>query len=176
MNHHDHVRLLQKGIPSQGGIWADLGSGTGAFTLALAELIGKEGMIYSIDKSASDLQSQARTMRQQFPPITVHYQTADFTKPLELPPLNGIVMANALHFIPHKQQKIVVQQIRSYLKPQGRFLLVEYNIDQGNMWVPYPLSFSTWRTLAKDCGFAQTELIGTQPSHFLREIYSAVSF
>ena len=50
MNHNDHVNLLRKGIPEKGGLWADLGSGTGAFTLALADLIGSTGHIYSIDK------------------------------------------------------------------------------------------------------------------------------
>ena len=38
MDHNDHVLLLAKGIPTQGGVWADLGSGAGAFTLALADV------------------------------------------------------------------------------------------------------------------------------------------
>ena len=32
--------LLTNGIAERGGTWADLGSGAGAFTLALADLIG----------------------------------------------------------------------------------------------------------------------------------------
>ena len=35
MNHRDHVNLLRRGVPEPGGVWADLGSGAGAFTLAL---------------------------------------------------------------------------------------------------------------------------------------------
>ncbi|TMD25838.1 MAG: class I SAM-dependent methyltransferase, partial [Chloroflexi bacterium] len=50
MNHEDHVRLLRKGIVEPGGVWADFGSGAGAFTLALADLLGTEGSIYSVDK------------------------------------------------------------------------------------------------------------------------------
>ena len=42
MNHEDHVRLLRKGIVEPGGVWADFGSGAGAFTLALADLLGTE--------------------------------------------------------------------------------------------------------------------------------------
>ena len=41
MNHDDHVALLRGGIDQPGGVWADVGSGTGAFTLALADLIGE---------------------------------------------------------------------------------------------------------------------------------------
>ncbi len=46
MNHDDHVALLRGGIAQPGGVWADFGSGTGAFTLALAELIGPTGVIH----------------------------------------------------------------------------------------------------------------------------------
>lgn len=39
MNHADHVKLLRDGIHAPGGIWAYFGSGHGAFTLALADLL-----------------------------------------------------------------------------------------------------------------------------------------
>ena len=97
MNHNDHVNLLRNGIPGLGGVWADLGSGSGAFTLALADLIGATGHIYSVDKDRSALREQERAMRSRFSGTTVHYLTADFTQRLDLPPLDGIVMANSLH-------------------------------------------------------------------------------
>ena len=59
--------------------------------------------------------------------------------------------------------------------PSGRFLLVEYNTNHGNVWVPYPLSYPTWESMAKRCGFAATRLLATHPSRFLNEIYSAQS-
>ena len=64
---------------------------------------------------------------------------------------------------------------RSSLNQNGRFILVEYNVDRGNHWVPYPLSFTSWRQLAQKSGFKQTELLATYPSRFLHEIYAAVS-
>src|ERR1041384_4828226 len=98
MNHTDHVNLLRGGIPAPGGLWADLGSGTGAFTLALADLIGSSGQIISIDQDGNALRQQEREMQTRFPAVQVRYQQADFTRPLDLPPLDGIVMANSLHF------------------------------------------------------------------------------
>jgi ubiquinone/menaquinone biosynthesis C-methylase UbiE len=157
-----------------GGIWADLGSGTGAFTLALADLISAEGYIYSVDKDARALREQAATMRFSFPQVHVEYVTADFTHPLDdLPPLDGIVMANSLHYVRHKHG--IIQQVMEYLKPGGRFILVEYNADRGNPWVPYPLSYKTWESLAQESGFASTRLLATVPSRFLGEMYSALS-
>ena len=173
MIHEDHVNLLHKGILEPGGVWADLGSGAGAFTLALADLIGSTGEIYSVDKDAGVLRQQERTMRTRFPATTVHYIAADFTSKLDLPPLDGIVMANSLHFV--RKKELVLQLVRGYLRPGGRLLLVEYNADRGNMWVPYPLSYPTWEALAQQNGFNSTRLLATVPSRFFGEIYSAAS-
>lgn len=175
MNHADHVRLLKDGIPTTGGVWADFGSGTGAFTLALAELIGPSGEIYSIDKDAGALREQEHAMRTRFPLNRVHYVRDDFSEPIDLPPLDGIVMANALHFIKHPAKDAVLKHLFDHLCADGRFILVEYNVDQGNMWVPYPMTFSTWQKIAARNGFVSTRLLATTPSHFLREIYSALS-
>jgi ubiquinone/menaquinone biosynthesis C-methylase UbiE len=173
MNHTDHVNLLQGGIPHPGGVWADLGSGSGAFTLALAELIGTGGEIYSVDQDGGALGQQKREMQARFPKVAVHYQQADFTTRLNLPALDGLVMANSLHF--HRQKDSILRLVQDYLKPGGRLLLVEYNVDQGNTWVPYPLSYPTWEKLAGGVGFRDTRLLAEHPSRFLRGIYSAVS-
>ena len=173
MNHQDHVHHLRKGISEHGGVWADLGSGEGAFTLALADLIGLTGHIYTVDKNQGALRQQERAMRSLFPGIHVDYLTADFTHPLDLPPLDGIVMANSLHYV--RQKDPLLQRLRSYLRPAGRLLLVEYNADQGNPWVPYPLSYQTWEALARHNGFTSTKLLEKVPSRFLREMYSALS-
>jgi ubiquinone/menaquinone biosynthesis C-methylase UbiE len=173
MEHADHVNLLSRGIPGPGGIWADFGSGTGAFTLALAELIQPAGTIFSIDRDGSALQAQEKQMRARFPEAQVHYLQANYTHPLKLPPLDGIIAANTLHFLQAKEP--VLNLFFDYLKPTGRMILVEYNIDNGNYAVPYPLSYPAWERLAKRTGFAATQLLASRPSRFLREIYSALS-
>jgi ubiquinone/menaquinone biosynthesis C-methylase UbiE len=173
MQHQDHVKLIRGGIALSGGIWADLGSGHGAFTLALADLLGPGGHIYSIDQDQQSLTEQEAIMHARFPSVAVEYQTANFTQKLTLPPLDGILMANSLHFVRHKIPLLAA--LRSYLRPQGRLLLVEYNASQGNPWVPYPLTYPTWEKLSQQHGFVSTRLLSTRPSRFLREIYSAVS-
>jgi SAM-dependent methyltransferase len=177
MDHQDHLRLLHGGVLTTGGAWADFGSGTGAFSLALAELAGPQAEIYSIDQDRSALRQLEQRLRDRFPegqrPV-LHSMAADFTRRLELPPLDGVVMANALHF--QRRKEPVVELIRSYLRPGGHFILVEYNVDQGNLWVPYPLSYPSWEALAQRCGFAGTRWLASAPSRFLKEIYSALSW
>jgi ubiquinone/menaquinone biosynthesis C-methylase UbiE len=173
MNHADHVRLLRDGVPGRGGVWADLGSGEGAFTLALAELIGATGEIYSVDVDADALRRQERAMRARFPEVTVYYVAADFTRAPKLPRLDGVVMANSLHF---QRDKIdVLRFVRGRVKSNGRLLLVEYDTDSGNAWVPYPLSYPSWERLARSAGFARTRLLARAPSRFLNGFYSAES-
>jgi SAM-dependent methyltransferase len=159
-------------------VWADFGSGGGAFTLALADLLGPGGTIYSIDRDAGALREQNRALPRRFPGVRLHTVVADFTRPLEAtwPLLDGLVMANALHFVRDGQKDGVVQRLKSYLKAGGRWLLVEYNVDRGNPWVPHPLSYPTWEALASRCGFAHVRLLATRPSSFLREFYAAESY
>lgn len=171
MNHNDHVDLIRAGIIS--GTWADFGSGAGAFTLALADLLGKDGLIYSIDQDQKALREQQAAMQKRFPYVKVQYRAVDFRQRLELPKLDGALMANSLHF--HRDKHAILERIKSYIRPGGRFVLVEYNADQGNPWVPFPISYTSWETLAREVGFTSTSLLATHPSRFLREIYSAVS-
>jgi SAM-dependent methyltransferase len=172
LTHSDLVGLIRGGVA--GSVWAELGSGEGAFTMALADLLGPDGVIYSVDRDASAIERQRQVVTRTYPDRRVIYQRADFTRPLDLPPLDGILMANSLHFVRRKEP--VLEVIRGYLKPGGRLVLAEYNGDRGNPWVPHPLSYGTWERLAGECGFVGTRKIGAVPSRFFGEIYSAVSF
>lgn len=173
MDHRDHVRLLREGVQGGGKTWADLGSGEGAFTLALADLLGPTGSIYTVDRDARALQVQARALRDAFPSVGVVPLVADFTRTLELPLLDGIVMANSLHF--EREKLAVLRLIGGYIRPAGRLVLVEYDTDHGNPWVPFPLSFRSWASLANEAGFRDTQRLASVPSRFLGSIYSAMS-
>lgn len=175
MDHNDHLDLIRKGVPDRGGVWAEFGSGKGAFTLALAELIGMDGEIYSVDRDKWALNAQEIAVSERFKgkKPRMHYLVADYTHPLDLPPLNGVLMANSLHF--QRNQKPVLRAILEYLSPGGCMILVEYNIQRGNPWVPYPIPYKDWEVIAKECGFISTRILGTRPSRSMREIYSAAS-
>jgi ubiquinone/menaquinone biosynthesis C-methylase UbiE len=173
MDHHVHVGLIRDGVLGGGTTWADLGSGEGAFTLALADLLGPTGSIHTVDRDKRVLQVQLRALRDRFPSVSVTPLVADFTKPLALPPLDGIVMANSLHF--ERDKLAVLRLVMGYLRPGGRLVLVEYDTDHGNPWVPYPLSFRTWATIAAEAGFRDTQRLAAVPSRFLGSIYSALS-
>lgn len=175
MDHTDHVNLLRPADLTMGGTWADFGAGSGAFTLALRELVGPHANIYAVDKDARGFRELEKDHRDKFTTSqNVHTIRADFTGPLSMPPLDGIVMANSLHFFKDKVK--VLRHVRSFLKMNGALLLVEYNVDTGNPWVPHPISFESFRELAPRAGLSEPRLLVTAPSRFLREFYSALTY
>jgi len=105
--------------------------------------------------------------------VTVDQCVADFSEPLDLGPLDGIVMANSLHFV--RDKTAVLAGVRAALRDGGRLVLVEYDADQGNHWVPFPMTFDTWRRTAEAAGFRETRRLASIPSRFLGSIYSALS-
>jgi len=174
MNHTDHVYLLKPANLPQGGTYADFGAGSGAFTLALRELIGPDGTIHAVDKSRAALKELESNHRARFK-TTDHLilLPKDFSGPLEIPLLDGVVMANSLHFFRNKEK--ILQHVGSFLRPNGLLLVVEYNVDSGNLWVPHPLTFKSFQALAPRAGFTEPGLLAKTPSRFLNEFYSAAA-
>ena len=166
MNHADLLGLIEDAITERRGNWADLGAGEGAFTRALADLLGPSAHIIAVDRDAGAL-------RRGLAGTAIDTKVADFTRPLDLSNLDGIVMANSLHFVRDKGS--VLESVRKMLRPGGKLIVVEYGTDRGNPWVPHPFTFERWRQMAAQAGFEKTRLLRTIPSRHLGSMYSAVS-
>jgi ubiquinone/menaquinone biosynthesis C-methylase UbiE len=164
LNHADLVALIEDGVRGAGGRWADLGAGEGAFTAALADVLGPSAHVVAVDKDARALLS-----------IAARFETrvADFTRPLDMHDLDGVLMANSLHFVRDKQP--VLEAVHAMLKSNGRLVIVEYGADRGNLWVPHPFTYARWETMAARAGFRNTRLLRSVPSRWLGSMYSAVS-
>jgi len=174
VDHADHVALLRPAV-APGGTWADIGAGEGAFTLALADLLAPGGRIVAVDRDRRALGANQESVRARFPATDLTTLAADLTGRLDLPELDGLVAANSLHFVPRDRQVAVVASLASSLRPGGSFIVVEYDADRGNPWVPHPFSYAAWERLAEAAGLADTRRIGRVRSRFLGAIYSAKS-
>ena len=119
MNHADHVNLLRPANPPAGGRWADLGAGTGAFTLALRELVGQEAEIFAVDSDAGSLRELERAFARRFGSNNLLRTMQQDLMALDGLPtqLDGIVMANSLHYF--KDKVPVLRHAHSLMSPGG---------------------------------------------------------
>lgn len=175
MDHGDHVALVRAGVAGAGPVWADIGAGTGAFTLAIADLLGDAARITAVDRDEAALAENARAVAERFPAATLTTLVGDLQGPLDLPRLDGMLAANSLHFVARDRQAPVVAALARHLRPGAPFIVVEYEADRGNPWVPHPFSSRGWREIAEAAGLVDTVEIGRVPSRFLGSIYAAAS-
>jgi ubiquinone/menaquinone biosynthesis C-methylase UbiE len=168
------VTLLRPGIPGPGGVWADIGCGDGIFTAALYGLIQTGGEIYAVDRSGQALKALTRNLNESFPNALIYPVQADFTRSLALPPLDGLVMANSLHFV--RKKTPVLARLVDLLEPGGRLIIVEYNTTRGNYAVPHPLDEAGFLALAHKVGLHKARVMAKIPSTFLREMYAGIAF
>ncbi len=173
MNHDQIVALIRDSIEPHRLIWADLGAGSGNFTFALDEILGFGGTIFAIDQKIEILQRRLST---SYVRSKIHPVEADLTRAVELlPDLDGIIMANALHYI--EDQASLVKKLHALLKPNGALVVVEYDREDANEWIPFPVSSVSWERLALKTGFTLPQEVGRLPSIYPgREIYAALSF
>ena len=171
MNHGDHVALIRDGVAGTSARWLELGAGDGTFTLALADVLGPSASIVAMDRDRPALERLAGRLADRFPAATVATHAGDFTAGLPSGPFDGVLAANSLHFV--RDIRPVLAAVRTVLAPGGRLVLVEYDADRGNQWVPFPISFARWRTLAPAAGFAPPVRLHRVHSRFLEAIYGA---
>ncbi|MGH2647660.1 MAG: class I SAM-dependent methyltransferase, partial [Ginsengibacter sp.] len=87
--------------------------------------------------------------------------------------LDGILMANSFHYV--KDKNGLIEKLKSFLKSDGMFLIVEYDTDKANRWVQFPLSFKNLTSLFSNNGFGLIEKIGERSSVFgPQKMYASV--
>lgn len=166
--------LLRPAVPTAPNArWADLGAGTGTFTRALAAILGSGAHLYAVDADERVLRGIGAWAGKAPDAPPVHLLPGDFTRRMALPPLDGIVMANALHFV--RDQPAAVALAASYLRPGGRLVLIEYQDRPPSRWVPHPVSSARFAELAADAGLTPPRIVGRRPSAYGGEMYVAVA-
>lgn len=150
--------------------WADLGCGSGLFTFALAHLLKAKSTIYAVDKNPVNFDALLQ-------PSSIHIQSMqlDFVADaLPLQDLDGILMANSLHYV--RDKPALISKLANCLKPDGNFLIVEYDTDTPvRHWVPYPVSLCSLKQLFANAGYAAVQQLGERPSVFGRaKMYAAL--
>ena len=129
--------------------WCDLGSGSGTFTVALAQLLAPGSIIYAVDLDRRTLEG----IPDRHDGVEIRKIVGDLqSSSLRLPPVDGILMANTLHFIQEQQAFL-----RRLLSVADRFLILEYERPRPRRWGPYPVGFERLRQLFSEAGVERVE-------------------
>lgn len=145
--------------------WCDLGCGEGLFTLALATLLVPTSSVFGIDRDQRALEK----VPEEYRGVSIRRIRADLnSSSLRLPSVDGILMANVLHFFPKQEE--LLRRLQGLSK---QFLIVEYERSRRSIWVPYPVNFQKLSDLFHATGEYFVERIDTRDSRFGGTMYSA---
>jgi ubiquinone/menaquinone biosynthesis C-methylase UbiE len=142
--------------------WSDLGCGSGLFTCALATMLHQGSTIYAVDKDPG-----AFSLTDTPDQILIKTIKADFlSDSFHLIGLGGILMANSFHFV--KNKNVFLEKAKTWFISKPVFLIVEYDTDKPNRWVPYPLSFQSLEKLFTKLGYTRIEKL-----HEIKSLYNS---
>lgn len=142
-------------------LWLDLGCGTGLFTLALADNLPPGSKIIAIDKDEKALEKIPVKVNE----VVIQTLVADFVHDaLNVKEVDGILLANSLHYV--KEKESLLKRLISSMKINETFLIVEYDRQEGNQWVPYPLTIDAAKVLFKSLGYSGFRVLNKRPSVF----------
>jgi ubiquinone/menaquinone biosynthesis C-methylase UbiE len=145
--------------------WCDLGCGSGTFTIALAQLLASGSTIHAVDLDQEALEA----IPDQYRGVAIRKVLGDLrTSSLRLPSVNGILLANSLHFI--QDQHLFLRRL---LSVTDCFLIVEYERSKPSPWRPYPVGFERLIQLFGQTGVTRVEKLATRRSRFGGTMYSA---
>ena len=163
------IEFLRSAFTLNPGVWADVGAGSGIFTQALDQVLPLPSHILAFDQYTQDLD------RIQLHRVTMESVEADYHNPPPLPELQGILMANSLHY--STTQEDVLKHWVSHLAPDGQVLFIEYDtLTPRPPWVPYPISFARFRKMAPAVGLQTPTLVNTRRSRYGQQaLYLAVA-
>ena len=83
--------------------------------------------------------------------------------------LDGILMANSLHFA--KEKEALIRKLEVNFKNTPRFLVIEYDRTQPNQWVPYPVLFEELREIFNTLDYQIIEKTGE-----LKSVYGGIMY
>jgi ubiquinone/menaquinone biosynthesis C-methylase UbiE len=169
MTHDEAVALIAAMDHGAPAVWADLGCGDGTFTLALASLLPPGSIIHAMDLDASLL----RRIPRKYAGASIITHAGNFTAmPWPFGRVNGVMLANALHYV--RDRSSFLRACEPAMIAPRRFIIVEYDTDRANSWVPYPTSREVLKRTFAELNYRSFRILGSRPSIYRRApLYAA---
>jgi protein-L-isoaspartate O-methyltransferase len=115
-----------------GQVVADVGAGSGYYTVRLAKQVGRTGRVYASDiQPEMIVQLQRRLERERIENVEL-VQATETNPRLPEGMFDLVLMVDVYHELSRPQE--VLRRLRAALKPDGRLVLIEYRKESA--WVP----------------------------------------
>jgi SAM-dependent methyltransferase len=159
-------RLARLQALAAGLIWDAAGA---CLRFGLARMLAPGSTLYAIDKEAG-MAAGLTGNGVHILPKKLNFIDDD----LGLSALDGILMANAMHYVADKNK--FIRSMDRYLKPDCKWLIVEYDTDIPiPRWVPFPLSFNALKLLFNKAGYGFIQKLNERASVYGRSnMYAAL--
>jgi SAM-dependent methyltransferase len=160
----------------EAGWWADLGCGDGVFTGILVRLAPAARGILAVDRDKRALRElrdnfeRAGLAGAPFFPVRADFRHSPLGSGME-----GILIANALHFLRAEEQLALLANCHKCIRPGGRLIVVEYNTGRSTGAVPHPLPEAAFIEMAGRAGFGEAQVVVRTPSSYLGEMYAGTT-
>jgi precorrin-6B methylase 2 len=125
--------VIQKLELKPGDIVADIGSGSGAFSIPMAKAIAPNGILYAVDIDQKMIDFVADKAKEagltNVVPVLGKYDDANL-------PVKNVDVAffhRVLHMIEHRQ--LYLDNLEKYLKPDGRIVIIDKNPEDASNWM-----------------------------------------
>jgi ubiquinone/menaquinone biosynthesis C-methylase UbiE len=106
----------------------DVACGAGAYTLALADMIGPDGRLYALDLWAEGIEIlTTEAKNRQISTIEAHVADVSRTMPLETARVDLGLMATVLHdLIEDHTDQGTLQEVARVMRPGGKLAVIEF--------------------------------------------------
>jgi ubiquinone/menaquinone biosynthesis C-methylase UbiE len=115
------VRLIRV---ARGSVVADLGAGSGYFTIRLARAVGSAGKVYAVDIQSGMLELLRRAVAKERLANVIPVLAAEDDPRLPEQSLDLVLMVDVYHELSSPQ--VTLAHLQRALKPGGRLVLLEY--------------------------------------------------
>jgi SAM-dependent methyltransferase len=115
----------------RGSTVADLGAGSGYFTVRLARAVGTAGRVYAVDIQAGMLELLSRAVARERLTNVIPVLSTEDNPRLPDSSLDLVLMVDVYHELSSPQ--VTLAHLKRALKPGGRLVLLEYRAEDPNV-------------------------------------------
>jgi ubiquinone/menaquinone biosynthesis C-methylase UbiE len=114
---------------ADGSVVADIGAGSGWFTIRLARRVGPQGLVYAEDVQQEMINAISRRVsREGFNNVKAVLGTINDPK-LPAQSLDAALMVDSFHEVDARDRATMLSNLGKALKPQGRLGIVDFRLD-----------------------------------------------